>query len=87
MQRLVILLSQISCGQAEFQVTISKTFRVSGRNLLFHYGSKCKLFQQLKNAILVEVLEAVVGWVLGRYMGLRSDPRPLRFMEKKRAPY
>ena len=31
------------------------------------------IFQQLKNAILVEVLEAVAGRVLGKYMGFRLD--------------
>ena len=31
------------------------------------------IFQQLKNAILVEVLEAVVGQVLGKYMGFPLD--------------
>ena len=44
------------------------------------------IFQQLKNSILVEVLEAVVGGVLGRYMGVRSDPRLRRFLEENRAP-
>ena len=33
------------------------------------------IFQQLKNAILVEVLEAMAGLVLGKYMGFRSDQR------------
>ena len=31
------------------------------------------IFQQLKNAIPVEALEAVAGQVLGKYMGFRSD--------------
>ena len=31
------------------------------------------ILQQLKNTILVEVLEAVAGRVLGKYMGFRSD--------------
>ena len=33
------------------------------------------IFQQLKNAILVEVLEAVAGRVLGKYMGFRAWAR------------
>ena len=37
------------------------------------------IFQQLKNTILVEVLEAVAGQVLGKYMGFRSDQLPLWF--------
>ena len=37
------------------------------------------IFQQLKNAILVEVLEAVAGQVLGKYMGFRSDQLLWRF--------
>ena len=31
------------------------------------------IFQQLKNTILVEVLEAVAGLVLGTYMGFPLD--------------
>ena len=37
------------------------------------------IFQQLKNTILVEVLEAVAGQVLGKYMGFRSDQLLLLF--------
>ena len=33
------------------------------------------IFQPLKNAILVEVLEAVAGQVLGKYMGFRLDEK------------
>ena len=33
------------------------------------------IFQQLKNSILVAVLEAVAGRVLGKYMGFRLDQR------------
>ena len=42
------------------------------------------IFQQLKNAMLVEVLEA--GQVLGKYMGFRSDQLLLRFFEENSAP-
>ena len=38
--------------------------------------------EQLKNSVLIEVLEAVAGRVLGRYMGVRSDPRLRRFLEE-----
>ena len=31
------------------------------------------IFQQLKNTILVEVLEAIAGRVLGKYMGFQLD--------------
>ena len=44
------------------------------------------IFQQLKNAILVGVLEAVAGRVLGKYMGFLSDQRLLRFFEENSAP-
>ena len=44
------------------------------------------IFQQLKNSILVEVLEAVAGQVLGKYMGFRSDQRLLLFFEENSAP-
>ena len=37
------------------------------------------IFQQLKNTILVEVLEAVAGQVLGKYMGFRLDQQLQRF--------
>ena len=44
------------------------------------------IFQQLKKAILVEVLEAVAGRVLGRYMGFLLDQRLRRFFEENSAP-
>ena len=45
------------------------------------------IFQQLKNSVLNEVpsLEAVAGRVLGRYKGVRTDPRLRRFLEGNRA--
>ena len=39
------------------------------------------IFQQLKNSVLIEVLEAVAGRVLDRCMGVRSDPLLHRFLE------
>ena len=44
------------------------------------------IFQQLKNTILVEALEAVAGSVLGKYMGFQSDQLLLLFFEENRAP-
>ena len=47
---------------------------------------RAPIFQQLKNSVLVEALEAVAGRVLGRYMGVRSDPLLRHFLEVNRAP-
>ena len=44
------------------------------------------IFQQLKNTILVEVLEAVAGQVRGKYIGFRSDQQLLRFFEENSTP-
>ena len=44
------------------------------------------IFQQLKNAILVEVLEAVAGLVLGKYMGFRLNQWLQRFFKENHTP-
>ena len=44
------------------------------------------IFQQLKKAILVEVLEAVVGQVLGKYMGFHLDQLLWLLFEENHAP-
>ena len=43
------------------------------------------IFQQLKNLVLIEVLEVVAGRVLGKYMGVRLDQLLCCFLEENSA--
>ena len=77
--------ASVAAGDASTPVDDDGEEPAEARNPTFPQ-LRALIFQQLKNAILVEVLEAVAGRVLGKYMGFRSDQLLRLFFEENRAP-
>ena len=70
--------ASVAAGDASTPVDEDGEEPAEARNPTFPQ-LRALIFQQLKYVILVEVLEAVAGRVLGKYMGFRSDQRLRRF--------